>query len=103
MGSKLLSGASRREFLRSMGLAAGALLAAACSQAAPAAPTTAPAPAGGATPAAGAAGKSNGTKLTVWGWQSFTPEGDKALGDQMQQWGSANNTQVEYVVVSDGP
>src|SRR5947208_13364087 len=101
MGSKSFSGASRREFLRSMGLAAGALLAAACSQAAPAAPTTAPAPAGGATPAAGAAGKSNGTKLTVWGWQSFTPEGDKALGDQMQQWGSANNTQVEYVVVEN--
>ena len=73
MRSKSFSGASRREFLRAMGLAAGALLAAACSQAAPAAPTTAPAPAGGATPAAGAAGKSNGTKLTVWGWQSFTP------------------------------
>ena len=103
MRSNSVSGQSRREFLRSLGLAAGALLAAACSPAAPAAPTTAPAPAG-ATPAAGgapAAGKSNGTKLTVWGWQSFTPEGDKALGDQMQQWGLANNTQVEYVVVEN--
>ena len=51
--------------------------------------------------AAGAGAKSNGTKLTVWGWQSFTPAGDKALGDQMQAWGSANNTQVEYVVVEN--
>src|SRR5205807_4794287 len=60
------------------------------------APTTAPAAAGQA-----AGGKSNGSKVTVWGWQSFTPEGDKALGDQIQQWGSANNTQVEYVVVEN--
>ena len=105
MHSKSVSGPSRREFLRSVGLAAGALLVAACSTAAPAAPTSAPAPAAGSTPAAGAgaaaAAKSNGAKLTVWGWQSFTPEGDKALGDQMQQWGSANNTQVEYVVVEN--
>ena len=58
--------------------------------------------AGGTTPAAAGAGaKSNGTKLTVWGWQSFTPDGDKALGDQMKEWGSANNTEVEYVVVEN--
>ena len=104
----------RREFLRQLSLGAGLVLATACSQPA-AAPTPAPAaPAAGATPkpaATGAAGatpatsaaggKSNGTKLTVWGWQSFTPEGDKALGDQMTQWGQANNTQVEYVVVEN--
>jgi multiple sugar transport system substrate-binding protein len=40
-------------------------------------------------------------KLTIWGYQSFTPEGDKALGDQMKEWGSANNTDVEYVVVEN--
>jgi multiple sugar transport system substrate-binding protein len=103
----------RREFLRQLSLGAGLVLAAACSQPA-AAPTPAPAQpaagatakpaaAGGTTPQAGATGggKSNGTKLTVWGWQSFTPEGDKALGDQMTQWGQANNTQVEYVVVEN--
>ncbi|MBV9170613.1 MAG: extracellular solute-binding protein [Chloroflexi bacterium] len=108
----------RREFLRVVGLGASAALLAACS--APAAqapaPTTAPAATTGAAPTAAPAApgqpaaaataapggsKSNGQKLTVWGWQSFTPEGDKALGDQMNQWGSANNTQVEYVVVEN--
>jgi multiple sugar transport system substrate-binding protein len=102
----------RRDFLRTAGLGAGAALLAACS--APAAapsPTAAPAqpaataaqPAAGATPqaAAGGGGKSNGSKLSIWGWQSFTPDGDKALGDQMNQWGAANNTQVEYVVVEN--
>jgi multiple sugar transport system substrate-binding protein len=86
---------TRREFLRGLGLGAGVLLLAACGQAAQpaAAPTAVPAAAGG--------GKSNGTKLTIWGWQSFTPEGDKALGDQMQAWGAANKTQVEYVVVEN--
>ena len=110
---------TRREFLRGLGLGAGVLLLAACGQAAQpaAAPTTAPAAAkpaatsapaaaAGTTPAAAApaaagGAKSNGTKLTIWGWQSFTPEGDKALGDQMQAWGAANNTQVEYVVVEN--
>lgn len=101
----------RRDFLRHMGLGAGLLLAAACSQPAAAPPPAAPAAstggaatpqAGGATPAGStSAGKSNGSKLTIWGWQSFTPEGDKALGDQMSQWGGANNTQVEYVVVEN--
>jgi multiple sugar transport system substrate-binding protein len=95
---------TRRDFLRAAGLGAGVLLLAACSQPAAAPAPTAPPAQPGATPAAGgatAAGKSNGTKLTIWGWQSFTPEGDKRLGDQMQQWGSANNTQVEYVVVEN--
>ncbi len=100
------SATTRREFLRFMGLGAGVLLAAACAQPAAAPAPTAAAKPAGATPAAGGAttaavGKSNGSKLTIWGWQSFTPEGDKALGDQMQQWGSANNTQVEYVVVEN--
>jgi multiple sugar transport system substrate-binding protein len=96
---------TRRDFLRCVGIGAGTLLAAACAQ--PAAqpttpPTTAPAPAGATTaPAAAGGPKSNGTKLTAWGWQSFTPAGDKTLGDQMQAWGQANNTQVEYVVVEN--
>src|SRR6266852_2350873 len=92
---------TRRQFLRHLGLGAGAVLLAACSQPA-AAPTPAPAaanPAGAAQPAAAA--KSNGSKLTIWGWQSFTPEGDKALGDQMKEWGQANKTDVEYVVVEN--
>jgi multiple sugar transport system substrate-binding protein len=87
----------RREFLRHLGLGTGLALVAACSPAAPAAPTSAPAAASGGA----STGKSNGTKLAVWGWQSFTPDGDKLLGDQIQQWGSANNTQVEYVVVEN--
>src|SRR5205085_3856385 len=95
---------TRREFLHHLGLGTGLVLLAACSQPA-AAPTAAPAkPATGTTPAPGAAaaaGKSNGSKLTIWGWQSFTPEGDKALGDQMKEWGSANKTDVEYVVVEN--
>ncbi|HET6315848.1 MAG TPA: hypothetical protein VFG86_05280, partial [Chloroflexota bacterium] len=77
--------------MRQVGLGGGLLLIAACAQPA-IAPTAPPAqPAAGTTPAAaGAAGatKSNGMKLTIWGWQSFTPEGDKALGDQMKEWGS---------------
>ena len=86
--------------------AAGASPAAAASPAASASPAAgaSPAPAGSpaAKPAAAAPTfKSNGTKLTVWGWQSFTPEGDKALGDQMKAWGSANGTDVEYVVIEN--
>jgi multiple sugar transport system substrate-binding protein len=80
-----------------MGLSSGS------RRASNAAPTPAPAgskPAGAAQPAAGA-GKSNGSKLTIWGWQSFTPEGDKALGDQIKEWGQANKTDVEYVVVEN--
>jgi len=97
---------TRRAFLRDLGLGAGVLLLAACGQAAqpPATPVPAaakPAAATGTTPAAASGGKSNGSKITAWGWQSFTPEGDKALGDQMQAWGAANNTQVEYVVVEN--
>src|SRR5258708_40162407 len=88
---------SRREFLSYFTATCGVLVAA-CAQPA-AAPAPAPTAAAGAPPAAGA-GKSNGTKLTVWGWQSFTPEGDKALGDMMQAWGAAN-TNVEYVVVEN--
>src|SRR5215471_16200809 len=87
---------TRRELLQMLGFGAATFLVAACSQPAPTAAPAAPA-AGGGT----AAGKSNGTKLTVWGWQSFTPDGDKLLGDQIQQWGAANNTQVEYVVVEN--
>ena len=115
---------ARREFLRYLTLGAGAGVLAACGQSAAPAPTAAPAkpaeskpaeakPAAQPTAAAktdaakpaeskpAAAAKSNGTKLTVWGWQSFTPEGDKALGDQMKEWGGANGTEVEYVVVEN--
>src|SRR4030088_2733138 len=88
---------TRRQFLRHLGLGAGVVLLAACLQ--PAAATTT-APSGAAQPAAGA-GKSNGSKLTIWGWQSFTPEGDKALDDQIKAWGQANKTDVEYVVVEN--
>ena len=96
---------TRREFLRHIGLGTGLVLLAACAPPA-AAPTPAPAkPAAGGTAAPAAAGaaatKSNGMKLTIWGYQSFTPEGDKALGDQMKEWGSANKTDVEYVVVEN--
>lgn len=92
-----LSRPTRRHFLTYFGAGVVAL-AAACSPA----PSSSSAPAGGAAqPAAGGSGKSNGTKLTVWGWQSFTPEGDKALGDMMKEWGTANKTDVEYVVVEN--
>ena len=98
---------TRREFLRHLGLGAGLRPAGRlCSQPAAAPTRRARAkPAAGATAAPAAAGaaasKSNGTKLTIWGWQSFTPEGDKALGDQMKEWGTANKTEVEYVVVEN--
>ena len=112
---------ARRDFLRYLTVGAGAGVLAACAPAAPA-PTAAPAkpaeskpaeaakPADAAKPAESkpaeaakpaAAARSNGMKLTVWGWQSFTPEGDRALGDQMKEWGSANRTEVEYVVVEN--
>jgi multiple sugar transport system substrate-binding protein len=92
---------TRREFLRTLGLGAGVVLLAACAQPT-AAPTSAPAkPATGTESTQASAGKSNGSKLTIWGWQSFTPEGDKALADQMKEWGSANKTEVEYVVVEN--
>src|SRR5437879_643037 len=87
---------TRREFLSYLTATCGVLVAACAQPAAAPAPTSAPAAAAG-----GAAAKSNGTKLTVWGWQSFTPEGDKALGDMMTAWGAANNTNVEYVVVEN--
>jgi multiple sugar transport system substrate-binding protein len=89
---------TRRDFLRQLGIGGGLVLLAACAPAPAATPTAAPAQSG-AAPAA--AGKSNGSKVTIWGWQSFTPEGDKALGDQMKDWGAANKTEVEYVVVEN--
>jgi multiple sugar transport system substrate-binding protein len=90
---------TRRHVLGLFGAGAVALLAACAPSPAPGAgagAATQPAAGGG-----GGAGKSNGTKLTIWGWQSFTPEGDKALGDLMKEWGSANKTDVEYVVVEN--
>lgn len=73
----------------------------AASPAAGPAASPAASPAAVAKPAAPFAAKSNGMKLTAWGYQSFTPEGDKLLGDQMKEWGRANNTEVEYVVVEN--
>src|SRR3979411_1213854 len=96
---------SRREFLSYFTATCGVLVAACAQPAAAPAPAPAPTSASGAAarPAGGApaGGKSNGTKLTVWGGQSFTPEGDKALGDMMTAWGAANKTNVEYVVVEN--
>src|SRR5215216_4440687 len=92
---------TRREFLRHLGLGTGLVLLAACAQPAPTQTPATAQPAAGGAPAASGASKSNGMKLTIWGWQSFTPEGDKALGDQMKEWGGANRTDVEYVVVEN--
>ena len=91
---------TRREFLSYFTATCGVLVAA-CAQPAAAPAPTAAAAVGAPQATAAGAGKSNGTKLTVWGWQSFTPEGDKALGDMMQVWGAANKTTVEYVVVEN--
>jgi multiple sugar transport system substrate-binding protein len=43
--------------------------------------------------------KSFGGKLTAWGIVSFTKDGDNLLGQQMQDWGKANNVSVEYVAL----
>jgi multiple sugar transport system substrate-binding protein len=112
---------SRRAFIRAMTLGvAGTAILSACSQP-PATPTAAPTAAPAATTAATAAPTkaaaattapattaaatakpSAGTgKLTVWGQQSFTPEGDAMLGQQMQEFAKANNQQVEYVIVEN--
>ena len=38
-------------------------------------------------------------KLSAWGIQTFTPEGDKLIGEQMQEFGKLRGVPVEYVVV----
>lgn len=38
-------------------------------------------------------------KLLVWGVVSFTSAGDQLLGQQMTDWGKANNVEVEYVAL----
>jgi len=66
-------------------------------------PTEAPKPAAAeptkpaAAPTAAAAPALAPGKLVAWAYQSFTPEGDKQLGDQAEAFGKANNQQVEYV------
>src|SRR5918998_4110143 len=104
-GSRFLA---RREFLRYLAAGAGVLAVACGGQ-----QTSSPAPKADSKPAESkpaeaaqpaqpaAAAKSTGSKLTIWGWQSFTPEGDKALETQMKDWGKANNTDIEYVVVEN--
>ena len=37
--------------------------------------------------------------MTAWGIVSFTKDGDKLLGQQMADWGKANNVDVEYVAL----
>ncbi len=55
---------------------------------------------GTASPAASASvAKALGGKLNVWGSVSFTKAGDALLGQQMQDWGKANNVAVEYTVI----
>jgi multiple sugar transport system substrate-binding protein len=85
---------SRRAFLSSMLATGGAALLAACGT------TTAPTgETGGAATAAPAAGTGSGGKLLAWGVVSFTKEGDALIGEQMQEWGKANNYEVEYVAL----
>jgi multiple sugar transport system substrate-binding protein len=38
-------------------------------------------------------------RLSAWGIQTFAVEGDKLIGEQMQEFGKLKNAQVEYVVV----
>ena len=59
--------------------------------------TTAGSPATTGNTAASAPAKAFGGKLTAWGIVSFTTDGDKLLGQQMQDWGKANKVDVEYV------
>lgn len=107
---------SRRTFLKGIAAAAatttiGAVLAACGGSSAtdtpkaaagnattaPASGTSAPATTGSAV--ASAPAKAFGGKLTAWGIVSFTKDGDNLLGQQMQDWGKANNVSVEYVAL----
>jgi len=66
---------TRRDFLKGTAAVAGATLAG---------PALAAAPSG---------------KLSAWGLQTFAVEGDKLIGEQMQEFGRLKNVPVEYVVV----
>lgn len=55
---------------------------------------------GGASAASPPSPKALGGTLSVWGSVSFTKEGDALLGQQMRDWGKANNVAVEYTVIS---
>ena len=59
--------------------------------------TSAPATTGSAVAGAPTVAKSFSGKLTAWGIVSFTKDGDNLLGQQMADWGKANNVSVEYV------
>jgi multiple sugar transport system substrate-binding protein len=91
---------SRRQLLSWLGAGVVVLTAACSSGGGGGAQPTASSTGTSAASSAGR-GKSNGSKLSVWGWQSLTPEGDQALGDLMTRWGSANGTEVEYTVVQN--
>lgn len=58
----------------------------------------------GATASAASASVAKGFsgKLNVWGNVSFTKDGDNLLGQQMQEWGKANNVTVEYTPTGTG-
>jgi multiple sugar transport system substrate-binding protein len=58
---------------------------------------TTPATTGTTAASSPAAAKSFSGKMTVWGIVSFTKDGDNLLGQQMADWGKANNVSVEYV------
>ncbi len=53
----------------------------------------------GATMAGSALAAAPSGKLSAWGIQTFAPEGDKLIGEQMQEFGKLKNVPVEYVVV----
>ena len=89
---------SRRVFINTAIGAGGATVLSAC--AAPATPQAPAAPAPAAAPtAAPAVVKATSSKLLVWGIVSFTKDGDAMLGQNMTDWGKANNTEVEYVAL----
>lgn len=89
---------SRRAFLNTALYTGGAIVLAACGAPAQPAATTAPAAPAQAV-ATSPAGVKPGGKLLAWGIVSFTKDGDALLGQQMAEWGKANNTEVEYVAL----
>jgi multiple sugar transport system substrate-binding protein len=76
---------SRRSFLKGLAASGGMALLAAC----------------GGNPSTSAPGTSSGSSgnLLAWGVVSFTPAGDTLIGEQMVEWGKANNYEVEYVAL----
>jgi multiple sugar transport system substrate-binding protein len=88
---------SRRDFLRTSGLAAAGLaagpLAAACGGSSSTAGTPAPAPGGVPKPRAGA-------KIQLLQWVSFVPAADDEIRRQAKEFSDANNVQVTIQTVT---